>query len=175
MDSLINLAILDEEAWRLVLEERQYEDDHTHHDVQTGRDEPLVCAVITKMKLASVVCKVSKQDAEVDSTSKETGTETTNGGGRNLGDVDGSVGGRNMLVNRHQWGGLCPSSCSPNNRRLSDTKAGDKSASIDGPQVSLASSDHEYHDANSPCETQYARGVDAANAVTNQEGTKAEE
>lgn len=60
---------------------------------------------------------------------------------------------------------------SPYDRRLSHTKAGDKSASVDGAQVALHSASHKNSDANSPDEAQHTRGIQPANTITNQEGT----
>lgn len=60
---------------------------------------------------------------------------------------------------------------SPYDRRLSHTKASDKSTGIDGAQVALHSASHKNSNANSPDEAQHTRGIQPANTITNQEGT----
>jgi hypothetical protein len=50
------------------LEEHEEEDETGHHDVKTGRDEPLVVSVVGHVEMAAVVCEVSEDDTDVDST-----------------------------------------------------------------------------------------------------------
>lgn len=73
----------------------------------------------------------------------------------------------NALGVKISVGDCCQGSYVPYDSRLSHAKAGDESTGIDGPQVTVGSSDHENHNTNSPSNTQDSRTVDTANAITN--------
>lgn len=133
------------------------------------------------MKLASIVGKIRKQYAKVDSTGEETCAEATNGRRRDFSNVNGTAQRRIVLV-VHNY--LCTSKGtsggrngfnwdlnSPYDRRLSYAEAGDKSTGIDDAQVSLHSAGHKNSNSNSPDEAQHSRGIQPANTITNQEGT----
>jgi hypothetical protein len=64
----VGASFLDEIAGRLRLEEAEDEDDAGHHDVKTGGDEPLVVRVVGEVEMAAVICEVSENDTDVDST-----------------------------------------------------------------------------------------------------------
>lgn len=98
VNSLLDVALLDEEAGRFALEEGQDEDDAAHDDVQTRGDKPLVRAVIAYVKLASIVGEIGQQDAEIDSTGEEAGAETTDCSRCDLSDIDGTVQDAGLLV-----------------------------------------------------------------------------
>lgn len=68
LGGLFGLALLDEVAGGLGLEEHEDEDDSGHHDVQTCGDEPLVVSVVGHVEVGAVVCEVSEDDTDVDST-----------------------------------------------------------------------------------------------------------
>jgi hypothetical protein len=50
------------------LEEHEDEDETRHHDVKTGRDEPLVVGVVGHVEMAAVVGEVSEDDTDVNSS-----------------------------------------------------------------------------------------------------------
>lgn len=68
LGSLVGFALLDKVSGRLGLEEHEDEDESRHHDVKTGGDEPLVVSVVGHVEMAAVVCEVSEDDTDVDST-----------------------------------------------------------------------------------------------------------
>lgn len=89
--SLVDLALFNEEAGRLVLEEAENEDDSRHHDVKTGGNHPLVMGIFGQVDMAAVVGEVSQDDTDVDSASEAASGETSNRSGSDLGDIDWSV------------------------------------------------------------------------------------
>lgn len=99
---LVWLALLDEEARRLGLEEAEDEDDARHHDVQAGGDEPSVVRVLLEVDGAAIVGEVGEDDTEVDGTGEDTSTQASNGSGSHFSNVDGTV--MEILVTR--FGGL---------------------------------------------------------------------
>jgi hypothetical protein len=64
----VGLAFFDEISGGLGLEEHEEEDETGHHDVKTGRDEPLIVCVVGHVEMAAVVGEVGEDDTDVNST-----------------------------------------------------------------------------------------------------------
>lgn len=124
---LLNLALLHQVTRGLELEEGQDKGDTSEHDVQAGRDEPLVMAVVADVEAGAIVGEVGEDDTDIDGTGEETGAETTDGSGSDLSEVDGTNDGGHA-----------------------DTDTADETTSVDAAELSVDTRDHEDGDTNSP-------------------------
>ena len=146
VSGLLRLALLDQESRGLELEEGEDHGDTRKHDVQTGGDKPLVVAVLVDVEVGAIVGEVGEDDADVDGTREEAGADTADGGGRDLGDVDGTDDGG-----------------------LTDAQTGDEATRVDGAEVAVHAADHEDDDADGPEGAEEAGGPDTTDAITDDE------
>lgn len=101
---------------------------------------------ISDIDFGSVVGEVSKDNAEIDETSEDTGAKTANGCRRYLSDVDGT-----------------------DHRSLSNTEPGNEAAGVDSVKVTTVS--HEDGDAQNPQDAQLPSSPDPPNTIANQKST----
>lgn len=146
---LLNLALLHQVARRLKLEEGQDEGDAGEHDVQAGRDKPLVVAAVADVEAGAVVGEVGEDDTDVDGTGEETGAETTDGGGSDFSEVDGTDDGGHA-----------------------DTKATDEATSVDSTELAVDARDHEDGDTGSPDRGENTGSPNTPDTIADEESTR---
>lgn len=146
---LLDLALLHQVARRLELEECQDEGDAGEHDVQAGRDKPLVVAAVADVEAGAVVGEVGEDNTDVDGTGEKTGAETTDGGGSDLGEVDGTDDGGHA-----------------------DTEATDEATSVDSTELAIDTRDHEDGDTESPDRGENTGSPDTSDTIADEESTR---
>ncbi len=105
---------------------------------------------IAEVDLASIVCKVGQDDAEIDEAGEDAGAETSDTGRSDLGDVHRSY-----------------------HNGLADTEARDEAPSVDNAEVAIRA--QEEGNSDDPHKTQLTGGPDAANTVADNKGAVIEE
>lgn len=124
-------------------------------------------AVVADVDGASVVGEVGKDDTDVDGTREEASAYTTNRGGSNFGNVDGT---EEINVSK-QWETRRDDSNLPNDRCLTNTQASNEAASVDSTQVAIDTTNHEDDNTNSPDRAEESSSPNTSDTVANHEST----